>query len=46
MALFIDKNRMKTISFAKDITENELKKENFIVGFLSSIRQKMDSQRK
>ena len=43
---FYDKNRMKTISFAKDITENELKKENFIVGFLSSIRQKMDSQRK
>ena len=40
------KNKMKNISFAKDITENELKKENFIVGFLSSIRQKMESKRK
>ena len=43
---FYDKNKMKNISFAKNITENELKKENFIVGFLSSIRQKMESQRK
>ena len=43
---FYDKNKMKNISFAKDITENELKKENFIVGFLSSIRQKMESQKK
>ena len=43
---FYDKNKMKNISFAKDITENELKKENFIVGFLSSIKQKMTSQRK
>jgi hypothetical protein len=37
---------MKNVSFAKNITENELKKENFIVGFLSSIRHKMESQRK
>ena len=43
---FYDKNKMNTISFAKKITENELKKENFIVGFLSSIRQKMESQKK
>ena len=43
---FYDKNRMKNISFAKDITENELKKENFIVGFLSSIKSKMDTRRK
>ena len=43
---FYDKNKMKNISFAKNITENELKKENFIVGFLSSIRQKMESQKK
>ena len=43
---FYDKSKMTNISFAKDITENELKKENFIVGFLSSIRQKMESQRK
>ena len=43
---FYDKNKMKNISFAQDITENELKKENFIVGFLSSIKQKMENQRK
>ena len=43
---FYDKNKMNKISFAKNITENELKKENFITGFLSSIRQKMESQRK
>ena len=42
---FYDKDKMKNISFAKNITENELKKENFIVGFLSSIRQKMESQK-
>ena len=43
---FYDKNKMKDVSFAKDITENELKKENFIVGFLSSIKSKMDTRRK
>ena len=43
---FYDKNKMNNISFAKDITENELKKENFIVGFLSSIKSKMDTRRK
>ena len=43
---FYDKDKMKNITFAKNITENELKKENFIVGFLSSIRQKMESQKK
>ena len=43
---FYDKNKMKNITFVKNITENELKKENFIVGFLSSIRQKIESQKK
>ena len=43
---FYDKDKMKNISFAKKITQNELKKENFIVGFLSSIRHKMESQKK
>ena len=38
---FYDKNQMNKISFAKDITENELRKENFIYSFLSSVRQKM-----
>ena len=43
---FYDKNNMKKLTFAKNITENELKKENFIVGFLSSIKSKMDTRRK
>ena len=43
---FYDKNSMKKISFAKDITENELRKENFIYRFLNSVRQKMLMRRK
>ena len=43
---FYDKDDMKKINFAKAITENDAKKENFIYSFLSSIRQKMDSKRK
>ena len=43
---FFNINNMKKISFAKDITENEIKKENFIYSFLSSIRQKMLQKRK
>jgi outer membrane protein assembly factor BamE (lipoprotein component of BamABCDE complex) len=43
---FYDMTKMKEISFAKDITENEIKKENFVYGFLSSIRQKMESKKK
>ena len=43
---FYDMTKMKEISFAKDITENEIKKENFVYGFLSSIRQKMDTRKK
>ena len=41
-----DKNSMKKISFSKKITENEIRKENFIYSFLSSIRQKMETKRK
>ena len=41
-----DKDNMKRIKFAKDITENEIKKENFVYSFLSSIRQKMLTKRK
>ena len=37
---------MKKLTFAKNITENEIRKENFIYSFLSSVRQKMESQRK
>ena len=43
---FFDKNDMNNINFAKKVTENELRKENFIVSFLSSVRQKMLSKRK
>ena len=43
---FYDKENMKNINFAKAITENEVRKENFIYSFLSSIRQKMESRRK
>ena len=42
---FYDKNQMKKISFAKDVTENEIRKENFIEGFLSSVRQKMEQRK-
>ena len=43
---FYDKENMKNINFAKAITENDVKKENFVYGFLSSIRQKMEAKRK
>lgn len=43
---FFNIDSMKDVEFAKEITENEIKKENFIVGFLSSIKQKMESSRK
>ena len=43
---FYNKDKMNKITFAKDITENEIRKENFIEGFLSSVRQKMLSKRK
>jgi len=43
---FYNKKEMNEIKFAKNETENELRKENFIYSFLSSIRQKMLSKRK
>tara|TARA_B100000029_G_C17540364_1_gene946464 strand:- start:54 stop:506 length:453 start_codon:yes stop_codon:yes gene_type:complete len=43
---FYDKTNMKKIKFAKNETENEIRKENFIYSFLSSVRQKMISKRK
>ena len=43
---FYDKENMENVKFAKTITENELKKENFIYSFLSSIRQKMGTKKK
>ena len=43
---FYDKEHMKKVKFAKEITENDLRKENFVYSFLSSIRQKMVQRRK
>ena len=43
---FYNKEKMNKLAFAKDITENEIRKENFIYSFLSSIRQKMQTKRK
>ncbi len=43
---FYDKKEMNEIKFAKNETENELRKENFIYSFLSSVRQKMLTKRK
>ena len=37
---------MNKVNFAKKITENDIKKENFIYSFLSSIRTKMESKKK
>ena len=37
---------MNKVNFAKAITENDIRKENFIYSFLSSIRQKMGTQKK
>ena len=42
---FYNKDNMNELTFAKAITENEIKKENFIYGFLSSIRQKMETRK-
>ena len=44
--IFFDKNNMNKIKFAKSVTENEIRKENFIYSFLSSVRQKMLTKRK
>ena len=43
---FYNKEMMNKVSFAKDVTENEILKENFIYSFLSSVRQKMITKRK
>jgi len=43
---FYDKDKMNKLNFAKSTTMNEIKRENFIYSFLSSIRQKMESKKK
>ena len=37
---------MKKVTFAKNVTENEIRKENFIYSFLSSVRTKMQQNKK
>jgi len=43
---FYNKDDMKKIRFAEKITENEIRKENFIYSFLSSVREKMEQRKK
>ena len=43
---FYTKEKMNKINFAKNITKNEIRRENFIYSFLSSVRQKMLIKRK
>ena len=43
---FFDKENMKKVNFAKAITKNDVKKQNFVFGFLSSIRQNMEPKKK
>ena len=43
---FYNKDDMKKIRFAEKITENEIRKENFIYSFLSSVREKMEARKK
>jgi|TARA_Y100000310_G_scaffold331879_2_gene406319 outer membrane protein assembly factor BamE (lipoprotein component of BamABCDE complex) len=42
---FYNKKNMREIKFAKNVTENEIRKQNFIYSFLSSIREKMKNRR-
>ena len=43
---FYNKEKMNKVSFDKDVTENDIRRENFIYSFLSSVRQKMLSKKK
>ena len=43
---FYNKDDMKKLKFAEAITENEIRKENFIYSFLSSVREKMEARKK
>jgi outer membrane protein assembly factor BamE (lipoprotein component of BamABCDE complex) len=43
---FYDKKNIKDIKFAKAITVNDIKRENFVYSFLASIRQKMQQGKK
>ncbi len=43
---FYNKDNMNKLTFSSAVTNNEIKKENFIYSFLSSVRQKMLTKRK
>jgi outer membrane protein assembly factor BamE (lipoprotein component of BamABCDE complex) len=43
---FYNINDMNKVEFAETITENDVKKQNFIRSFLSSVRSKMENKRK
>ena len=43
---FYNMENMKKLTFATEITENEIRKENFVYSFLSSVRQKMQVKKK
>ena len=43
---FYNINDMNKVEFAEAITENDVKKQNFIRSFLSSVRSKMENKRK
>ena len=43
---FYDKEKMRKLKFTKNVTSNDLRKENFVYSFLSSIRQKMQTKKK
>tara|TARA_Y100000310_G_scaffold176762_1_gene176884 strand:- start:1407 stop:1859 length:453 start_codon:yes stop_codon:yes gene_type:complete len=43
---FYDKKNIKDIKFAKAITVNDIRRENFVYSFLASVRQKMQQGKK
>ena len=43
---FYNINDMNKVEFAEAITENDVKKQNFIRSFLSSVKSKMENKRK
>ena len=43
---FYDKKNIKDVKFTEVVTENDIKRENFVYSFLSSVRQKMEQGRK
>ena len=44
--LFYDKNKMNKHKFAKEVTDNVVKRGGFLNSFLSSMRNKMNQTRK